>query len=180
MRRAEALSTAALWTRRSPLACSWRGATPGDTAWPGPRCDAAEEFREEVLCAWAQQVLAAAQRRAGALAEASLRRALAGYAARFLPDSLELADIERELGELALAQGRRDDAVASLRQAESIYAASAEPDYVPLAQARVGLARALAGDEARGYAELALATYAGKGPAFAAEAAEARSLLDGP
>jgi hypothetical protein len=143
-------------------------------------CDGAEGFREVVLCAWAQRSLGAVQRRAGALpaAEASLRQALAGYAAMVPADSFELADVERQLGELALAQDRPGDAVAPLRRAESIYAALAEPDHVPLAQTRLALAAALTGGDARGFAEQALAAFVGKGPAFAVEQAEARARVD--
>ncbi|MDC0721145.1 serine/threonine-protein kinase [Nannocystis bainbridge] len=143
-------------------------------------CDGAEGFREVVLCAWAQRSLGAVQRRAGALpaAEASLRAALAGYAAMVPADSFELADVERRLGELALAQDRPGDAIAPLRRAESIYAALAEPAHGPLAQTRLALAAALTGDEARGFAEQALAAFVASGPMFAAEQAEARARVE--
>lgn len=71
------------------------------------------------------------------------------------------AEILLELGELALDRLRLDEAVEHLRAAESLFAATAEPDYPPLASTRFALARALVADPAAAgkYAEEALTAF---------------------
>ncbi|WP_143141366.1 serine/threonine-protein kinase [Nannocystis exedens] len=76
------------------------------------------------------------------VAERELRAALAEFEAVLSPRNLELADAMLALGELALAQGRRDEAGQWASRAEAIYAATAEPEHAPWLQARALLARA--------------------------------------
>lgn len=63
------------------------------------------------------------------------------------------ADLRRELGELALARQRPDEAAQHLRAAVTRYAASVEPDHLALARTRFALARALAGSDPAGARE---------------------------
>ncbi|WAS90587.1 serine/threonine-protein kinase [Nannocystis punicea] len=72
-------------------------------------------------------------------AESELRAALADFEAVLPPRNLELADAILALGELARSQQRFDEAVQWLTRAESIYVATAEPDYAPLLRARAAL-----------------------------------------
>ncbi|MFY0539193.1 tetratricopeptide repeat protein [Nannocystis pusilla] len=80
------------------------------------------------------------------VADSELRAALADFEAVLSPQNLELADAMLALGELALAQGRLDEAAQWASRAESIYATTAEPEHAPWLQARALLARARAAE----------------------------------
>jgi tRNA A-37 threonylcarbamoyl transferase component Bud32/tetratricopeptide (TPR) repeat protein len=82
-------------------------------------------------------------------AERELERAYTEMCALFPAVGPTHAHVLRELGELALDRGRFDEARTQLEQAASIYLATAEPDYLPLARTRFALARALTGANER-------------------------------
>ncbi|MFY0538461.1 tetratricopeptide repeat protein [Nannocystis pusilla] len=129
-----------------------------------------------VLCGDAARMTGDAKLRLGALAEASesLQRALALYERVQGPSSPEIVATLRLRGEAALAQGRRDEAVAHLRRAAALAVADFDADHPDLAGTQFSLAKALAGDaatapEARELAAKALAVYSARGEAFAPE-----------
>ncbi|PCC69885.1 Serine/threonine protein kinase [Nannocystis exedens] len=136
--------------------------------------DAAPETA--VLCGDAARMTADAKLRLGLVAEASdpLQRALALYERIQGESSPEIVATLRLLGEAALAQGRRDEAVSHLRRAAALALADFDPDHPDLARTQFSLAKALAADpaaaaEARALADAALAIYKGRGEAFAPE-----------
>jgi tRNA A-37 threonylcarbamoyl transferase component Bud32/tetratricopeptide (TPR) repeat protein len=112
-------------------------------------------------------------------AERELLRALGEFRALYPVPGPDHGQILHELGELMRTLGRRDEARTYLREAESSYAATAEPDYVPLAATRFAYARALtdaaapASAEARGLAEAALQAFTANDKRTEAHAVEA-------
>jgi tetratricopeptide (TPR) repeat protein len=91
--------------------------------------------------------LGRARRKLGdhAAAERELAQALVELRALYAIEGPSHADALYELGELALDRQRWSEAHEHLEQAESIYAKTAEADYLPRARARFALARALTG-----------------------------------
>jgi len=77
-------------------------------------------------------------------AEVDLRAALATFEQELPPRHLDRAEVMSALGALALERRQLDEAREWLTSAEAIYAATAEPDYAPLVEARALLARATA------------------------------------
>jgi tetratricopeptide (TPR) repeat protein len=75
-------------------------------------------------------------------AERELRAALAAFERALPPHHLDRAEALSALAELALTQGRADEAARRATAAAAIYGATAEPDYPPLIHARELLARA--------------------------------------
>jgi tetratricopeptide (TPR) repeat protein/tRNA A-37 threonylcarbamoyl transferase component Bud32 len=102
---------------------------------------------EQLIRADIALALGTAHRRLGddAAAERELSRALAEFRALVHEPGPDHAKALYELGELALARRRWDEARAHLTEAVSSFAVNAEPDYPPLARARFALARALTG-----------------------------------
>lgn len=102
-------------------------------------------------------------------AERELQRALRELEEAWPVRGLLHAELLLELGELALERGRDDEALKHLLAAESLFAATAEPHYLPFVRARFALARAQAGgtnpapDAARARAEEALQAFRARG-----------------
>ena len=86
-----------------------------------------------------------ARRKQGDLgaAEQDFQRALTYFEGNVPERSPLRADALRNLGEIALQQGRFAEAEPRLLRAEAIYAAVAEPNYAPLARTRFALAQVL-------------------------------------
>ena len=96
------------------------------------------------------------------------------------PRSTYLAGIHETLGDIELARGDRDAALAALREANTRYAATFDDDHPDRNAARVKLARLLPDPaEAAGLAHKAAAVYTALGPAFAAESAAVTTWLSG-
>ncbi|MCY1066680.1 serine/threonine-protein kinase [Nannocystis sp. RBIL2] len=129
-----------------------------------------------VLCADAARATGDAKLRLGLAGEASepLQQALALYERVQGESSPEIVATLRLLGEVALAQGRRDEALSHLRRAASLALADFDADHPDLATTQFSLAKALAADpaaasEARELADKALAIYKVRAEAFAPE-----------
>lgn len=78
-------------------------------------------------------------------AEKELMDSLKAYQALVSPRNLELGSVMLALGELALEQRKYEQAAEWLQRAESVYTATAEPDYWPLTRTRAALTQAQVG-----------------------------------
>nr|WP_276598945.1 serine/threonine-protein kinase [Nannocystis sp. SCPEA4] len=130
----------------------------------------------QVLCGDAWRLTGDATLRLGRAAEAGpmLQQALALYERIQGESSPEIVATLRLLGEVELAQGRRDEGLSHLRRAAALALADFDADHPDLARTQFSLAKALAADsataaEAGALATRALAIYKTRGEAFAPE-----------
>ena len=145
-------------------------------------------------CIWSRYQLGRAYQQLGdhAAAERTLMQPLGEWQQMLRPDDLNLLALRRTLAEALLGQARFDAAATHLRADEALYAATVEPDYIPLARTRFALARALAARRpdlppdaadhlpdhlADHLADQALAAFTAHGPAFASEAGAVTTFI---
>ena len=152
-------------------------------------------------CIWSRYQLGRAYQQLGdhAAAERTLMQPLGEWQQMLRPDDLNLLALRRTLAEALLGQARFDAAATLLRADEALYAATVEPDYIPLARTRFALARALAARRpdlppdadhladhlpaaladhlADHLADQALAAFTAHGPAFASEAGAVTTFI---
>ena len=140
--------------------------------------------QEDIICSDAELTRGLALQSHGRLheAEAMLRGALAAYERAPGPDAMMTFYAARALGELLIERKEFDEAATLLRRAEAGYAAVADADYPKLAETRLSLARALAGEgaaseEARGFARAARDVFAARGQAWEPERKAAEAWL---